>query len=210
MWTRHPDDVSAARDDRRHCLRIWRSARRAADDFYRKSRALVLCRARTPSPPPRPVPGCGLLCCAADCADVVDSFYESSSPRLAGRWAWLLFCLLALFRPVFPAAAEVAPITVVDLSGEADTAAGPPMSAWLSRHKGTWDVLKFGGPAYFFIQGSLHLCGQGRADGGLDPHLASAQARGQGAVAHHARRVSRKPCLHHIEVTMAPLRPARR
>lgn len=128
-------------------------------------------------------------------------------PCLAGRWAWPLFALLALASPVSPAAAEVAPITVVDLSGEADAAAGAPMSAWLSRHKGSWDV-KFGGPAYFFIQGgSLHLVAKAgpMSSSILIWRLLKREDKVLLRITPDGFRV--KPqSLRHIEVTMAPLR----
>jgi hypothetical protein len=49
------------------------------------------------------------------------------------------------------------PLTILDMSGEPDTAVGDPMAAWMRRRGGRWQV-KFGGPSYFFIQGgNLHM-----------------------------------------------------
>ena len=65
----------------------------------------------------------------------------------------LLLTLLATAAP----AAAVEPLTIIDLSAEADTPAGAPMAAWLKRNGGRWEV-KFGDPVYFHIEGgSLHL-----------------------------------------------------
>lgn len=81
----------------------------------------------------------------------------SLARRLPGERLLLLLCLvsLALTRP--RAAAAIEPLTVVDLSSEADTPPGAPMAAWLARKAGRWEV-KFGNPAYFLINGgTLHL-----------------------------------------------------
>jgi hypothetical protein len=53
--------------------------------------------------------------------------------------------------------ADEAPLTILDMAGEPDTAVGGPMAAWMRKRADRWQV-KFGAPAYFFIQGgSLHL-----------------------------------------------------
>lgn len=121
---------------------------------------------------------------------------------LAGTVAWLLLTLAP------PAArADAVPVTVVDLSGEADTPAGSPMSAWLARHKGQWEV-KFGGPAYFFIQsGSLHLVAKPgpSASSILIWRLLKREDKVLLRITPDGFRV--KPTsLRHVEVTMAPLR----
>ena len=176
-WRRdcHPDDVSAARDDRRHCLLDL--AQRPTG--CRRSLPQGRCPGRraSPSPPPRPVPGCGLLCCAADCADVVDSFYESSSPRYG--WSMGLAAFSAC-SPFFPA-----PVSRQGLRSRRSRSRFcrvRPIRGWSAdvgvavSAKGNLgrEVRR---PAYFFIRGQPAPRRQGRADGGLDPHSASAQAR---------------------------------
>lgn len=80
------------------------------------------------------------------------------SARSAHRVAPLL--ALALFTTAVsaPQAVRAAePVTVLDFAGEADAPAGDAFAAWAKRQSGRWQV-KFGTPAYFFVQGgSLHL-----------------------------------------------------
>lgn len=77
-------------------------------------------------------------------------------PRRGTGRAALAGLLLLTVLGAAPAAA-VESLTIIDLTAEADTPAGPPMAAWLKRNGGRWEV-KFGAPVYFSIQGgSLHL-----------------------------------------------------
>lgn len=81
---------------------------------------------------------------------------DRSSRPAPARWL-LLGLLLGLSGLLSRPAAAVEPLTVVDLSKEADTPAGAAMSNWLTHKSGRWEV-KFGDPAYFLIQGgALHL-----------------------------------------------------
>jgi hypothetical protein len=122
-------------------------------------------------------------------------------------WTWAVAGLLLGGAYAGTARADGAPLTVVDLAGEADTAVGSPMAAWLGRHKGQWEV-KFGGPAYFFIQGgSLHLVAKPgpSANSILIWRLLKREDKVLLRVTPDGFRV--KPAsLRHVEVTMAPLR----
>ncbi len=129
---------------------------------------------------------------------------EGTQPRLARAAAGLL--LLTLLGAA-PAATALEPLTIVDLSTEADTPAGPPMAAWLKRQAGRWEV-KFGDPVYFRIQdGSLHLVARpGPAAASIllwrllkreDKVIVRITPGG-----FRARPAERR----HLEITMAPLR----
>jgi|JI9StandDraft_2_1071091.scaffolds.fasta_scaffold16404_4 hypothetical protein len=124
--------------------------------------------------------------------------------RLPAPVAGLL--LLALLGAAAPVAA-VEPLTVVDLSAEADTPAGAPMAAWLKRQAGRWEV-KFGAPEYFLIQGgSLHLVARpGPASSSiLLWKLLKREDKVILRITPSGFRVH--PAEHrHLEVTMAPLR----
>ena len=99
------------------------------------------------------------------------------------------------------------PLTIVDLSTEADVPAGDAMKAWLQRQSGRWEV-KFGAPAFFFIKdGSLHLVARpGPASSSIliwrllkREDKVILRLTPSGFRVHPAE-------LHHVEVTMAPLR----
>ena len=129
---------------------------------------------------------------------------EGTQPRLARAAAGLL--LLTLLGAA-PAATALEPLTIVDLSTEADTPAGPPMAAWLKRQAGRWEV-KFGDPVYFRIQdGSLHLVARpGPAAASiLLWRLLKREDKVLLRVTPDGFRVSPQ-ALGHIEITMAPLK----
>jgi hypothetical protein len=127
-----------------------------------------------------------------------------SSPSGISRTLRLPVLALALLgSPGVSAAA--APLTVFDLAAEPDIPAGSPMSAWL-RHK-SWEV-KFGGPAYFFIQdGSLHLVARPGPNTSsiLLWRLLKREDKVIVRVSPDGFRVHPSE-LRHVEVTMAPLR----
>lgn len=129
--------------------------------------------------------------------------------QVSARWraSPLLVLLLTLAFPSQSQAADAAPLVVLDLSAEADIAAGPAMADWLARHKPQWEV-KFGGPAYFFIQGgSLHLVAKPgpAASSILLWRLLKREDKVLLRVTPDGFRVKPQK-LPHIEVTMAPLR----
>lgn len=99
------------------------------------------------------------------------------------------------------------PVTVLDLSTEADTPAGDAMAAWLRKQTGRWEV-KFGWPAYFYIQGgSLHLVARpGPYSSSVLPwRLLKREDKVLLRVTPDGFRVS-PSTLGHVEVTMAPLK----
>jgi hypothetical protein len=129
------------------------------------------------------------------------------TPSLLGSLLGLLLLSLASPRPADAAAPLPAPLTVLDLAGEADTPAGDAMKAWLHRQAGRWEV-KFGAPAYFFIQsGSLHLVARPgpAASSLLIFRLLKREDKVLLRVTPGGFRVHPLE-LRHVEVTMAPLR----
>ncbi len=126
--------------------------------------------------------------------------------------AALVFGLGILAGAGIPAAAasesaKSEPVLVLDLSGEADTPAGDAMAAWLRKQTGRWEV-KFGWPAYFYIQGgNLHLVSRpGPSSSSVLPwRLLKREDKVLLRVTPDGFRVSPQ-ALGHIEITMAPLK----
>jgi hypothetical protein len=104
-------------------------------------------------------------------------------------------------------AAAVEPLTVLDMSGEADVPVGDAMQQWLQRQGKRWET-RFGAPAYFFIQqGSLHLVARPgpAASSVLLWRLLKREDKVILRVTPSGFRVHPEE-LRHVEVTMAPLR----
>jgi hypothetical protein len=132
------------------------------------------------------------------------SYFPKAKARAGSRRPVRLALLLLLLGTARPLAAAE-PVTVFDLSQEPNTPAGDPLQAWMKARR--WEV-KFGTPAYFFLQdGSLHLVAKPGPMAGsvLFWRLLKREDKVLLRVTSGGFRV-RPQELRHLEVTMAPVR----